>query len=148
MKSIICSASDSKYWPLLSGMLNSVEKPAKQDGFSFGILDVGLTQEQKSRLDLFGAVTVSPEWDYKMDHLAEQPPSHLRAMAARPHLPKYFPGYDLYIWLDADCWVQDWSAVVLLAQCALSNKFAIVPEIDRSYTPFFSRGPVFEWLLE
>lgn len=29
-----------------------------------------------------------------------------KALTARPFLPRYFPGYDLYLWIDGDCWVQ------------------------------------------
>ena len=146
MKAIICSAADAKYWSLLSGLLNSIEQPAKRAGFSFGVLDLGLTPEQKARLDRFGATTVVPDWDYDIAHL-ETPPRYLLAMSARPHLRKYFPGYDLIVWLDADCWVQDWLSVILLAESAVANTFSIIPEVDRSYSPFFADGSVLEWLL-
>src|SRR5215470_17824863 len=110
MKSIICSAADAGYWHLLSGMLNSIENTAKNDGFTFGILDLGLADEQRLRISQFGAALVTPDWDYPISHFQKAPAPVYRAQTARPHLRKYFPGFDLYIWLDADCWVQDWQA--------------------------------------
>jgi hypothetical protein len=37
--------------------------------------------------------------------------AHLRGITARPFLPKYFPGFDIYLWLDADTWVQERFAI-------------------------------------
>ncbi|MGH6976466.1 MAG: hypothetical protein ACREED_05505 [Stellaceae bacterium] len=33
--------------------------------------------------------------------------------AAFPFLRRYFPGYDVYLWLDGDTWVQDAEAIEL-----------------------------------
>ena len=61
-------------------------------------------------------------------------------MTARPFLPRHFPGYAVYLWLDADTWIQEWSAVELLIEAATKYGFAIVPEIDRSYGTLFGLG--------
>ena len=73
------------------------------------------------------------------------PPDFLRAMTARPHLPSYFPDYDIYIWIDADCWVQDWRAVSMLGLAAKDYGFSVVAECDRSYFPSWDRGPFLEF---
>jgi hypothetical protein len=54
-------------------------------------------------------------------------------MSARPFLPKYFPGYDIYLWLDADTWVQEKYAVKWFFQAAKHGRLGIVPQVDRSY---------------
>jgi hypothetical protein len=146
MKAIIVSGADAAYWPLLSGMLHSVEPGARKEGMAVGVLDLGLADEQRDRLRSYGALLVDPEWDYSTAHFRQPPPSTFRAMTARPHLPRHFPGYDLYIWLDADCWVQDWQAVALLAGAASQKKFAIIPEVHRSYCSFFHFGPYLKWV--
>jgi hypothetical protein len=65
-------------------------------------------------------------------------------MTARPHLPRYFPGYDIYVWLGADCWVQDWQTTEILTASARERQFAIVAETHRSYGGFFRTGPFFD----
>jgi lipopolysaccharide biosynthesis glycosyltransferase len=52
---------------------------------------------------------------------------------ARPFLPKYFPGYDVYLWLDADSWVQERYAVDWFLKVAGLGALGIVPSQDRSY---------------
>ena len=37
---------------------------------------------------------------------------------ARPFLPRHFPGYEMYFWLDADAWLQDWRVVELYCAAA------------------------------
>ena len=58
---------------------------------------------------------------------------HLRSLTARPFLPDYFPGYDVYIWIDCDAWVQEQFALEWLFYTAASGALGIVPELDRSY---------------
>jgi lipopolysaccharide biosynthesis glycosyltransferase len=140
VKTIIISGSDAEFWPLLSGMLHSIDLSIRREGISIGILDLGLKSEQLDRLRTYGATIVAPDWDYPVAHFRARPPATLKALWARPHLQRYFPGYDLYIWLDADCWVQDWQSVALIASSAQEWLFAIVPEIDRSYSGFFPGG--------
>jgi hypothetical protein len=41
------------------------------------------------------------------------------------------------MWIDADAWVQDWSAIDLFRRAATGGAIAVVPEIDRSYRNFF-----------
>lgn len=107
---------------------------------------MGLAPEHRDRLRRYGAIVFEPEWDYPIAHFRVPPPPAFRAMTARPHLPCHFPGYDLYIWLDADCWVQDWQAVTLLATAASQKKFSIVAEVHRSYCAFFHFGSYQQWL--
>jgi len=79
----------------------------------------------------------------------KQMPEYLKAMVSRPRLPHYVRGAEILVWLDADTWVQRWDAIELLLQGADATGFAIVPEIDRSYTPFYDGQPLatslFDW---
>jgi hypothetical protein len=145
MSTIIISGADAAYWPLLSGMLHSIEQGPRKEGIAVGILDLGLAPQHRDRLRSYGAIVVEPGWDYPVAHFSKPAPTAFRAMTARPHLPRHFPGYDMYIWLDADCWVQDPQAIALLAAAASQKKFAIVPEVHRSY---FTLAPYVQWLHE
>ena len=55
-----------------------------------------------------------------------------KALTARPFLPRYFPGFDLYFWIDADCWVQQGDAISLFLAAARTGALAVAPEIHRS----------------
>ena len=57
----------------------------------------------------------------------------LRSFLARPFLPEYFPGYDVYLWIDSDVWLQDDAVLEKYIQGALSSGFAIAHENDRGY---------------
>ena len=75
------------------------------------------------------------------------PPAQFKAMTARPHLPRYFPDHDPIVWIDADCWIQDWRAVAMLKLAAADFGLDIVPEIGRSYSTMFRDGTAFEFNL-
>ena len=48
-------------------------------------------------------------------------------------LPKYFPGFKKYIWIDADAWVNSWYAIELYLKGCENKKLAISTSADRSY---------------
>ena len=58
---------------------------------------------------------------------------NLKTQVARAYLPDYFKNYKLYIWLDADMWLNDVKSFYLYEKGALNNKLTIVPQSDRSY---------------
>ena len=37
----------------------------------------------------------------------------LKSQVSRAFLPKYFPNYEKYLWIDADAWVNSWEAIEL-----------------------------------
>jgi hypothetical protein len=146
MKVIIVSGADAAYWALLSRLLRSIEAEVQIQKIAVGILDFGLMQGQRDRLQEYGAKIVLPAWDYPIEHLKQWNTLRDWSQTTRPFLPRYFPGFDLYVWLDADCWVQEWQAIALLTGAALQRKFAIVPEVHHSYGSFLNAGPSFiEW---
>jgi lipopolysaccharide biosynthesis glycosyltransferase len=145
-KAIIVSAADSGYWPYLSGLLNSIDRRHRAGRVTVGILDLGLSLDQRRCLEDYGALVQVPDWDYDVTGFDRVPAPTFRAMTARPHLPRYFPGFDCHVWIDADCWVQDWHAVKTLISEAGRHDLVIVPEIDRSYTAFLANGGTFfDW---
>jgi hypothetical protein len=66
-------------------------------------------------------------------------PNTFKAQVARPFLPKHFPGYEMYFWLDADAWLQDWRTVELYCAAAGHDRLAITLEIDRAYKRHYKR---------
>lgn len=54
-------------------------------------------------------------------------------MLSRPFLPKYFPGYDVIVYIDADAWVQSPAAVGELAQEARQGDLAAAVELHVAF---------------
>jgi hypothetical protein len=57
----------------------------------------------------------------------------LRSFLARPFLPDYFPGHDVYLWIDSDVWLQDVTVLDTYIDGALQAGFAIAHETDPGY---------------
>ena len=70
-------------------------------------------------------------------------------MTARPFLRDYFPGYDGYMWMDADTWAQTPDAInTMLAGVATDDALYIASEIDRDYKPYFLSSQPWEYHLK
>ena len=143
---IIVSGADSGYFELLQGNVRSIRDKPAGAGIALGILDVGLSPAQRRWLEAQGTKVITPGWDLDFPGRAETP-IFRQAQYGRPFLPRHFPGHDLYMWLDADAWVQDWAAVELFFQAAATGGLAIVPELDRSYRNFFEAWEEFHGVI-
>jgi hypothetical protein len=137
---IIVSAADAGYFPLLQDLVLSVR--AQRSGAPLGILDLGLLPEQRGWLSDRSAKLVRPEWDVDFPG-RDRAPESFKAQVARPFLPRHFPGYERYLWIDADAWLQDWCAVELYCAASGRDRLAIVPEIDRAYKRHYKRPKLF-----
>lgn len=134
-KTVIVTGADHRYAPLMREMIASVRRQPSLDGIDLAVLDCGLNADDRDWCREQGAQILEPDWDVAFGPNLNAP-SSFRAMTARPHLRKYFPGYETYVWLDADVWVQDASAVELLRTSAALGDIALVPEVHRSYRNF------------
>ncbi len=99
MKSIILSGSDKKYFNLLHNLCINLKKKNILKKSDLGLFDVGLTNDQNIKLLNFTKKIIKPGWDCKINFEAAQ---WKKLLVVRPFLKKYFPNYDLYIWMDAD----------------------------------------------
>ncbi|MBP2302745.1 O-linked N-acetylglucosamine transferase, SPINDLY family protein [Azospirillum picis] len=142
----IVTAADDAYFPLLQGLVRSIQGFPQGAVAPIVVLDVGLGPAARDWLGAQAVRRLEPGWDHRPDRLV---PDYMKAMLSRPHLPRHVPEAELILWLDADCWVQDWNAVELLLRGAEATGFAIVPELDRSYTPLYNGAPyalhLYEW---
>jgi hypothetical protein len=139
MKSrVIVSGADAGYFRYLKRAAESVRAQDPGSGTALVVLDLGLEPAQRDEIAGLADAIVEPGWDYDLPD-RDALPSHWRAYTARPHLPAHVPGYDLYLWLDADARVQQWNAVErFFAAASESNKagaaaVAIVPEVHPAY---------------
>jgi hypothetical protein len=134
----VVSAADAGYFDLLRGLVLSLQQGSQSRLLALSILDLGMSPEQKQWLEAGGAVVVDPGWDVDFAQ-RDRAPAYYKAMTARPYLPKHFPGHDVYLWIDADAWVQDDSVLDIFQSGARRGKLAIVPELDRGYWTIHKR---------
>ena len=133
---IIVSAADSGYFPLLRDAVTSVR--ALESQVPLGVLDLGLAPDQLAWLAAQAARVVKPGWDVEFPG-RERMPETFKAQVARPFLPRHFPGHEMYFWLDADAWLQEWRAVELYCRAAGRDRLAITLELDRAYKRHYKR---------
>jgi hypothetical protein len=141
---LIASGADRNYYPLLRDTVSSIR--AQRAEQVIGILDLGLDPEHRHWLSSRVEHIVRPDWDLDFPH-RRQAPEAFKAQVARPFLRRHFPGYEMYLWIDADAWLQDGRAIDLYAAAAVRGKLAITPEIDRAYKRHYKRPKPFGWTL-
>ena len=131
-KTVFVSGCDSNYFPLLLEWLHSLQRFKQADNFDICILDAGLTPPQIQRLKPHVKNIVNPEWPVKLPDYKIKG-EYLKACVCRPFLPQLFPGYETYVWMDADTWIQDWSCIELFLKGAEKEKITLTAQVDRSY---------------
>lgn len=136
---IVVSACDGAYLPLFQDLLASIRR--HHPGTAVGLLDLGLSDAEAGALRADGVTVVRPGWDLPAELLGRFPwPDKYRAMTARPHLPRYFPGHEVIVWLDSDVWLCGPRALPLLEHAARRRDIAIVPALDRSDRIHYGSG--------
>jgi len=129
---IALTGGDAAYFDLMRDCIGSLRATREGAALALGVLDCGLTDTQRDWCRARGATLVEPDWDFDFPGRAALAGGY-RALTARPFLPRYFPGHDLYLWIDADCWVQRGEAIDLFLRAARAGKLAVAPEIDRAF---------------
>lgn len=134
VKTIVIAASDGGFFDLTRDLMLSIEDCRSGDtAFDIGFLDAGCDREQLAWLERRG-VQVVPITDGPAFRAPDKP-VYTMAHTCRPHLREYFPGYDVYFWLDADTWIQDQQAVSTFVSQAIRSPRGVVAvrEIDTGY---------------
>lgn len=142
-KIIIISACDDKYHVVANDLFMSLRALTFQYSFDLGLLDVGLSDAPREHFVRQGIKIekVRSDIDYPARAQWEAARPAVRTLTARPFLRSYFPGYDVYIWLDADVWVQTPEAIdTVIASAIQTNAIHVAPELDRCYQQFFKIG--------
>jgi len=132
-KNVIVSLADSNYFPLLDELVNSIKRFKESENISICILDAGLTKEQKENL-LNKVDEIKPaEWDIEVPGYKVKDKEWLKSQVSRAFLPKYFPNYEKYLWIDCDAWVNDWSSIELYLKACDNGKLGITQTIGPGY---------------
>ena len=132
-KNVIVSLADSNYFNLLNELVESIKSFKESENTAISILDAGLTKDQKNILKEKVDEIKSAEWDIEVPAFKTKGKEWLKSQVSRAFLPKYFPGYKKYLWIDCDAWVHDWSSVDLYFKACDAGKLGITQTMGPGY---------------
>ncbi len=130
---VIVSLADSNYFELVNELIDSVKRFEKSKNVAICILDGGLKENEIELLSKKVDDVKKANWDIEVPKYKVGNKEWLKSQVSRAFLPKYFPGYKKYLWIDADAWVNSWEAIDLYFKGCEKNKLAISTSADRSY---------------
>lgn len=136
-RAAIVFATDAAFEPLARGLILSlVEHGLPDETTAVRLVDLGCSAGFLAWLEGLGITACRFD---RARHLppfpGEQPPRYLDAMACRPFLKELLPGYEVYLWIDSDIWIQDRASLSLYLSLATANPGHLVvsPLVDYSY---------------
>jgi hypothetical protein len=132
-KNTIVSLADSNYFPLLDELIDSIKRFKESKDTAICVLDAGLLQEQKNKLLSKVDEIKSAEWDIKVPESKIKGREWLKSQVSRAFIPKYFPNYEKYLWIDCDAWVNDWQTIEIFFKACDDNKLGITQTIGPGY---------------
>ena len=129
----IVSLADEKYFNLLVELIDSIKRFPESKNIAICILDAGLNQTQidiiKNKVDEIKKA----DWDIEVSAIKVRGKEWLKSQVSRAFLPKYFPNYKKYLWIDCDAWVNDWSSVELYFKACNKGKLGITQTVGPGY---------------
>ena len=132
-KNVIVSLADANYFPLLEELISSIKRFKESENVAICILDAGLTMEQKNELSKIVDEIKTAEWDIEVPNYKIKDKEWLKSQVSRAFLPKYFPNFEKYLWIDCDAWVNDWNSIELYFKACDNGKLGITQTIGPGY---------------
>ena len=132
-KNVIVSLADANYFPLLNELVDSIKRFEESENVAICILDAGLEKEQIEKLSKKVDEIKPAEWDIEVPGYKVKGKEWLKSQVSRAFLPKYFPSYEKYLWIDCDAWVNDWNSIDLYFKACNNGKLGITQTIGPGY---------------
>ena len=132
-ENVIISLADSNYFELLNELVDSIKKFDQSKDTAICILDAGLTDDQLKILNQKVDEVKKAEWDIEVPESKVKEKEWLKSQVSRAFLPKYFPNYKKYLWIDCDAWVNDWSSIELYFKACENGKLGITQTMTPGY---------------
>ena len=129
----IVSLADSNYFELLNELIDSIKQFKESSNTAICILNAGLTEDQVKKLSEKVDEIKKAEWDIEVPQYKINGKEWLKSQVSRAFIPKYFPNYAKYLWIDCDAWVQDWSSIDLYFKACSKGKLGITQTIGPGY---------------
>lgn len=130
-KNVIVTGSDKKYYPFLKNLVNSLINSNSLDICDLCILDVEDNSQYLEELD--SKITKKKKANFNLNILFKDRQDWFKLLTERPFMKDYFPGYDKYIWMDADTEVLSNDGIKNIIDACEDKDLAIAPEINESY---------------
>ena len=108
-KKVVVTLADSNYYDMLLELITSIRSFPQSTDVDICILDAGLSKDQVNLLSTKVQKIKKAEWDIKIPEYKVKGKEWLKSQVSRAFLPKYFPNYEKYLWIDCDAWVNDWN---------------------------------------
>ena len=131
-KKTIVTLSDSNYFPLLEELIHSIRNFEESENINICVLDAGLTSAQVDKISASVDEIKKAEWDIEIP-FHKKNKEWLKSQVSRAFLPKYFPNYDKYLWIDCDAWVNSWECIENYFKACENNKLGITQSIGPGY---------------
>ena len=129
----IVSLADEKYFDLLVELIDSIKSFPESKKIGICILDAGLNKTQIDKIKNKVDEIKKAEWDIEVSAIKVRGKEWLKSQVSRAFLPKYFPNYKKYLWIDCDAWVNDWSSVELYFKACNKGKLGITQSLGPGY---------------
>ncbi|MBC8296698.1 MAG: glycosyl transferase [Pelagibacterales bacterium] len=132
-KNAIISLANSDYFELLNELIDSIKRFDESKNVAICVLDAGLKEDQKNTLRKKVDEIKSAEWDIDVSAFKVVGKEWLKSQVSRAFLPKYFPNYEKYLWIDCDAWVNDWKSIELYFKACENGKLGITQTFSPGY---------------
>ena len=134
MKEItIVSLADKKYFNLLDELIDSIKRFPESEKVAICVLDAGLNEDQFKKIKNKVDEIKKAEWDIEVSKIKIRGKEWLKSQVSRAFLPKYFPNYKKFLWIDCDAWVNDWNSIELYFKACDKGKLGITQSIGPGY---------------
>ena len=130
MKTAIISGCDNNYFSTYLNLYNSLIDHKCFEYADLCFVNISVSESNLNKISKYIKKIVEPKWDFNLKFKSNE---WKKILTIRPFLKNYFPGYDNYIWLDADTWVQSNQFIKDFNEVSEIGKISIVPEYDINY---------------
>jgi hypothetical protein len=128
-RSIVVTGCDLNHYVLVEDLIASL-----RDGCGAGV-EIGFIH--------IGEDPIPASIAERVDRIAHVPDGEFRSMKpkglplaflnVKPRIPEFFPGFDVYVWLDGDTWVQNPLGLDQLIEASRYADVCMHPEKDPNY---------------
>ena len=129
----IVTLADSNYFDLLLELIASIKRFEQSKDVSICVLDAGLKDNQIQILNKQVEIIKKAEWDIDVPKYKTLGKEWLKSQVSRAFLPKYFPDFKKYLWIDCDAWVNTWETIDLYFKACEQGKLGITQTIGPGY---------------
>ncbi len=130
-RTIVVTGANHQQMALLNMMVDSLRALPGGNALPISCMDLGLSPEDQQQLAVKGVSLCTPT------HRFEVPggpwPMWMNAYLAQPFMREFLPGWQTYLWIDADIWFQTRRGIDAALAGAREHGLAIAHERSRCY---------------